>query len=124
MISDLPMSEAQWQALVLDLMRVYGWRVAHFKAVPVTVAGVTRTFTPVQADGAGFPDLCAVHRRHEAILYAELKTETGRVKPAQRAWLDDLLAAGSRGTYVVVLRPRDEMWLRRFLQDPHGTEGR
>jgi len=120
------MNEAQWQGLVFDFMRVYGWRVAHFGALTVTRDGAPRTITPVHADGAGFPDLVAVHDRHEAIVFAELKSESGRVKPNQRAWSDALLAASieSRNVFVFVLRPRDEAWLRVFLQDPHGAPGR
>jgi hypothetical protein len=41
---------------------------------------------------AGFPDLVLV--RDERVIYAELKTERGRVTPEQRRWLDTLAGAG------------------------------
>jgi hypothetical protein len=119
------MSEADWQRLVVDLLHVHRWRVAHFKAVPVTVRGVTRTFTPATEDGKGFPDLVAVHVDHGAILFAELKTRTGRVKPEQREWLTDVSMAAvigeSAGVWSLLLRPQHEAWLRRFVANPHGS---
>ena len=53
----------------------------------------------------GFPDLVLVHpRTYNAVIFAELKTEKGRVSPEQQIWLDSLADAGAR-TYV--WRPRD-----------------
>ena len=39
---------------------------------------------------AGLPDVLAIHRRHRVVLLAELKTETGPIRPAQRDVLDRL----------------------------------
>src|SRR5438093_187268 len=53
---------------------------------------------------AGFPDWVLAHPGHERVIYAELKTEIGRVSPEQRRWLDVLTASGHE---VHVWRPRD-----------------
>jgi Protein of unknown function (DUF5131)/VRR-NUC domain len=102
-------TEAEFTAQVIALARRLGWRVAHFRA-----ARTDRGWrTPVQGDGAGFPDLVlarpAGHLTEvglelrptpsRQIIFAELKTDTGRVSPEQQAWLD---ASGG-----VVWRPRD-----------------
>lgn len=46
-------SEAELQSAVIELARTLGYRVAHFRAAR-TAQGWR---TPVEADGAGFPDL-------------------------------------------------------------------
>ena len=79
--------EAAWQAQVIALAHLFGWRVAHFRPAR-TVHGWR---TPVAADGAGFPDLVLVGPR---VIFAELKSQRGRVSAAQRAWLDALSEAG------------------------------
>jgi hypothetical protein len=46
------LSEAAFTDAVIELARLGGWRVAHFR--PARTASGWRT--PVQGDGAGFPD--------------------------------------------------------------------
>ena len=50
----------------------------------------------------GFPDLCLV--RGSRLIFAELKSAGGRVKPAQRTWLDALKATGAE---AYIWRPAD-----------------
>ena len=65
------MLEDDWQRQVVDLARLRGWRVAHFR--PARTERGWRT--PVEADGAGFPDLLLV--RGAQLLAVELKTDAG-----------------------------------------------
>jgi hypothetical protein len=99
--------EAQWQQRVLDLAKLCGWRVAHFRP------GRTSTGwrTAVEADGAGFPDLTMV--REGRLLFVELKSERGRVTPEQRVWLAALSAVPGVETYL--WRPSDWPAVHRVL---------
>jgi hypothetical protein len=90
--------ERDFQTYVIDLATVNQWRIAHFRKAQ-TARG--RWITPVAADGAGFPDLVLVRDR---IIYAELKTNTGKLGPAQIAWGQALTRAGAE---YYVWRPRD-----------------
>lgn len=94
----LKMSEAEWQQQVIDLAHLHGWRIAHFRPAQ-NARGDWRT--PVAADGKGFPDLVLTRDR---LLFAELKTDAGRLTVEQRHWLDALQRAGAE---VAVWRPRD-----------------
>lgn len=73
----------------MDLARLLGWRCYH--------PWLSARSTP------GFPDLVLV--RPPRILFVELKTERGKVTPAQQAWLDALAACP--GCEVDLWRPRD-----------------
>ncbi len=97
------LAEADFQRQVIGLARVLGWRVAHFRTVRVLRRnGSVHYATPVQADGAGFPDLVMV--RGERLLAVELKAKRGVVSDEQRAWLDAFAAVRAE---VYVWRPDD-----------------
>lgn len=91
-------TEAQFQAQVLQLARILGWRTAHFR--PAQTAHGWRT--PVSGDGIGFPDTVLV--RGNRLVAAELKSAAGKVAPEQTAWLEALAAAGIE---TFVWRPAD-----------------
>ena len=82
-------TEAQHQAAIIELASVCGW---HWYVVPDS-----------RMCPAGWPDLVLVRPPH--ILFIECKTERGRVRPAQREWLD-LLSRCDR-VAVRVWRPGD-----------------
>jgi hypothetical protein len=71
------MTEAELQALVTEACQHFGLHHYH--------AHDSRRSTP------GFPDSVIVGAR---VLYRELKTDTGKLTPAQRAWGSRLEAAG------------------------------
>jgi hypothetical protein len=81
-------TEADFLGQVIELAHLYGWRVAHFR--PAYTARGWRT--PVQADGAGFPDLVMVGRGR--VIAAELKRQQGKTTPDQLAWLAAFTDAG------------------------------
>lgn len=81
-------TEAQFQDAVADLARLLGWKVAHFRNARTSSGG---HHTPVSYDGRGFPDLVLVRDR---VVFAELKSERGRLRDQQLEWIDDLADAG------------------------------
>lgn len=92
---------------VIEIARYHGWRIVHFD----TAQGYRGEFrTPYLGDGRGFPDIVAV--RKERVVWAELKTATGRLTDQQKEWLDDLLAANQE---VYLWRPSDLDWLTRVF---------
>lgn len=95
-----PQSEKEFQTDVLRLAGMFGWRTFHdFDS---------RRSTP------GFPDLVAV--KPPRLIFAELKSDTGKLRPDQVLWLDDLTKVesaldraigGSSPVEVYVWRPSD-----------------
>lgn len=71
-------TERAFQAEVLHLAGLFGWRVFH----PYDSRRSQR----------GFPDLTLV--RGDRLVFAELKSEGGRVRPEQVEWLDALGGVG------------------------------
>lgn len=71
-------SEKEFQTRVMRFAREHGWVVFH--PVPSQVRpGVWRT------DGSGFPDLVLAHYA-KGVVFAELKTRTGKLRAAQDEW--------------------------------------
>lgn len=98
------LTEAAFQKQVIEAARLLGWKCAHFRGVCVQRAnGTTYWQTPVQADGAGFVDLVLV-KPHRRIIFAELKTNAGKLTPEQEAWIEALQYAGG---LVYVWKPDD-----------------
>ncbi len=76
--------EKEWQKRVEDVLRQYGWLVFHTLR--------SKGSTP------GYPDICAV--KGERLLYAELKTEKGRLSEAQNEWMDALARVPCAEVYI------------------------
>lgn len=73
-------SEAELQSAIIELAQRSGWLVHH--ARPARKA--SGWSTPIQGN-RGFPDL--VLAKNGCVLFAELKSERGRVSSEQRAWM-------------------------------------
>jgi hypothetical protein len=107
------MSEAAWQTCVVDLARLYRWTVIHSADSRRQVIGRDGTAQLVGDDGmAGFPDLMLIRER---VVFVELKTATGRLRPAQHRILTSLRRAGQE---VYLWRPDDLDDARRVLALP------
>lgn len=91
-------TEKDFMAVVTDYAKLRGWRVYH-------------TFDS-RHSAAGFPDLVLV--RPPRLVFAELKSEGGKLTPEQKAWIEALKEIGAfdRLTFrdipeVYVWWPRD-----------------
>jgi hypothetical protein len=84
-------SEAEFQRRVIKAAHALGWMVAHFRP---SMNRRGQWMTAVSADGAGFPDLVLVHRASGDLIFAELKSESGKLTEAQTVWLDALGRGG------------------------------
>ena len=85
------MTEKAFSQQVVDLARLTGWRVARWP-----------TWRPTGTD-PGVPDLLLVRQRQ--LVFAELKTDSGKPTPAQSEWLADL--GRVHGVHVHLWRPSD-----------------
>ena len=95
------MTEADFLRNVLELAALLGWHTLHMR--PAQTAHGWRT--PVQGSlGAGWPDLTLVRVRDQRLIFAELKSDKGKLSPRQIEVHDILRAAGLD---VRVWRPAD-----------------
>lgn len=84
----MALTEKAWQAQVIELATLYGWEHYH-------------PFTSIRST-PGWPDLTLI--RPPELLFAELKTDRGRLTAAQRHWIAMLVACDME---VHVWRPAD-----------------
>jgi len=85
------MSEKEFQSQVIALAHLTGWRV-------YSIPDSRRTTL------SGYPDLTLWNPKKKAVLFAELKTDKGRLSAEQITVIDELRECG---TQVVVWRPKD-----------------
>lgn len=78
------MTEKQFTQQIRDLARLTGWKIYH-------------TWNSIHSE-KGFPDFVMV--RGGRLIFAELKTEDGKVTPEQQEWLDLLGASGKCEVYL------------------------
>jgi hypothetical protein len=90
-------SEAEFQAQIIELGRILGYKVAHFR--PAKTGKGWRT--AVSGDGAGFVD-CVLVKPYRRAIFAELKSEVGKLSDLQQGWVTLLRLAGEE---VYVWRP-------------------
>jgi hypothetical protein len=82
-------SEAAFQQQITNLAAYYGWRLQYHTH-------------DSRGSQRGFPDLVLV--RPPEVLFLELKTQAGRVRPEQQQWIAALTACGLEAHIV---RPDD-----------------
>lgn len=87
----MDITEKQFESQVKDLAKLFGWKYYH-------------TWRSIHSP-AGFPD-CVMVRRSR-IVFAELKSEKGKVSPKQQEWLDALGNVGDKDVQVYLWRPGD-----------------
>lgn len=102
-------SERAFQARVIQLARLCGWRVYHSRPAQYRSG---QWATPLQGD-AGLPDLILC--KPPRLLFAELKREGGRVRPAQAEWIDAL--SRCNGVEVYLWKPSDWESIVKILQE-------
>lgn len=100
------LSEAALQAAVVDMARRCGYLHMHIH-------------DSRKSSGAGFPDLVLCHRNTGRVIFVELKSAKGKLRPEQEVWLRAL----QRRSEAFVWRPED--WpaqIRHVLTtDPMGA---
>jgi hypothetical protein len=94
------MTEKQLSDAIYECATLLGWRGYH-------------TYDSRRSN-AGFPDWVYIRSGH--LIFAELKTATGTVSPAQQAWLDDLLAVSIGAHRVQVYTWRPSNWLNGDIE--------
>lgn len=95
------MSESDLQSAVIELARLKGWRCFHARA-SLNQRGKWATHA---TGDPGYPDLTLA--RNGEVLFLELKTQRGRVRAEQEAWIDAL------GAFVI----RPEQWANGTVED-------
>jgi hypothetical protein len=93
----LRQTEAELQQAIIDLAIALGWLVYHTH--------------DSRHSASGFPDLTLV--RGDRLLFAELKSETGKLSLSQQVWFEALVASGND---VRVWRPSDWPGIERELR--------
>jgi hypothetical protein len=93
------MKESYFQSQVVMLAKLHGWLVMHTRTVEIR-PGVWKT--PLTGH-SGYPDLTLAHQ-YRGVIFAELKSDIGRISTKQKAWHETLTAAGQE---VHVWRPKD-----------------
>jgi hypothetical protein len=92
--------EARFQARILRLARQHGWLCYHTR--------------DSRGSAEGFPDLVMVR---ESIIFAELKTRTGKLTAEQERWLTMLSTTQSR-VEVYCWRPAQWAVIEHRLTEP------
>lgn len=90
-MNKISITEKEFRQQVIDLAKLLGYRV-YF------------TWTSIHSP-RGMLDLILCHANSRRLIFAELKSETGKVSSYQQDWIDDLSCIP--GVEVYVWRPGD-----------------
>lgn len=102
------LTEAGFQAQIVELARITGWRTMHVRRS----IGKGRKWT-TSTSVTGWPDLALWKPGH--FILAELKTETGKTTPQQQDIIESLRAAGID---TRIWRPTDWPEIQTTLTTP------
>lgn len=108
--------ELDFRRQVIDLADLYGWEHVGFRPAK-TEDGWRTPGTGTMA--SGWPDLTLVRPRDGRLIFAELKSDTGRLSPDQERVLATLRGVASAAPVFVevhVWRPRDFELVKATLQ--------
>ena len=97
--SKIVVTEKDLREQVRDLCDLYRWKM-YF------------SWTSIHSP-RGFPDLVLVHPGKQRIIYAELKSDKGKLTSEQQEWIDVLWECGQD---VYVWRPADIEEIARLLR--------
>jgi len=98
-IDRIVVTERDLREQVRDLAKLFGWMMSF-------------SWTSLHSP-KGFPDLVLACQVRKRVIYAELKTEKGKVSDSQRDWLDELTACGQE---VYLWKPDDIEEIARILR--------
>jgi hypothetical protein len=104
------MNHTEWQALVVDVARVYRWQHLHVRR---TIGRGRHWVTATNIKG--WPDLFLWHELQQRTLAAELKIPPDDLSPDQAAVLESLARAGVE---THVWRPDDLDLVHAALRSP------
>lgn len=108
-------SEERFLQQIIKAAQLTSWKVAHFRPA-MTRRG--KWVTAGQGDAKGYPDLTLIHPAKGRLIFAELKTETGKISDAQHFWIDALRTVQEKNltVRVCILRPSDFADFSKELQ--------
>lgn len=92
----IKVTERELQRQIEQLLTLLGFLWFHDRSLQ---HATVRTSKP------GFPDICAVHPKNGVLVFIELKSEKGRMRPAQVEWKEALLK--SCAIYFGPIKPSD-----------------
>lgn len=93
------LTEAQFQQQVVDLAKLFGWGTSYNsrrdKGAPDwPLAGLVFHPRIMYRSEPGWPDLTLIRRSDRRLIFAELKTDKGKLSPRQQQVLDLLRCLG------------------------------
>jgi hypothetical protein len=106
----LEVTEADFQKIVINIAQGSGWLVHHVMP-SMNKRGVWATH---ELGDHGFPDLVLEHPQGR-VIFAELKSDKGKLSPLQSRWLTVLEQAGAAAH---TWRPADLDFITRTLRQP------
>lgn len=92
----IKVTEREFQRQVEKLLTLLGFLWFHDRSLQ---------HASVRTSKPGFPDICAVHPSNGVLVFIELKSEKGRMRPAQLEWKDALLK--SDAVYYGPVKPSE-----------------